>query len=227
MPVCLRVLLGLFSSRTGATLHSNEEIAGPRKIPVTQEWREAIWLVNGDRNKLVRGPEWARPFRARTSLGMQPSSAAVTQARQWLGWEVMQRLLEAVAGPLAGEEQETPHVAGMRLAAINGLCLDVPAAAGNGAEFGCPGDDAGLGPLPRVRAAGLGALPRVRAAGLGLLPRVRAAGLGECGTRVVPGPGRSRLAAGEQSLGWELPLVLSQGDLLGDRDVRSGGQAEG
>ena len=81
-------------------------------------------------NKLVRGLEWARQFRARTALGMQPSPAAVTQARQRLGWQVMQRLLEAVAGPLAGEEQETALVAGMRLVAIDGLCLDVPATGG-------------------------------------------------------------------------------------------------
>jgi len=72
-------------------------------------------------------------------------------------------LLEAVAGPLAGEEQETAHVAGMRLVAIDGLCLDVPATAGNGAEFGCPGNDAGPGPFPQVRVVGFDdryAMPR-------------------------------------------------------------------
>jgi len=78
---------------------------------------------------------------------------------------VMQRLLEAVAGPLAGEELETAWVAGMRLVAIDGMCLDVPATAGNGAEFGYPGNDAGPGPFPQVRVVGLG----------------------ECGTRAVLG----------------------------------------
>src|SRR5437764_7514600 len=33
-------------------------------------------------NKLVQGLEWARQFRVRVALGMQPSPAAVTQARQ-------------------------------------------------------------------------------------------------------------------------------------------------
>ena len=96
-------------------------------------------------DKLVQGLEWARQFRVRVALGMQPSPAAVTQARQRLGWQVMQRLLEAVAGPLAGEEQETACVAGMRLVAIDGMCLDVPATEENGAEFGYPGNDAGPG----------------------------------------------------------------------------------
>ena len=78
-------------------------------------------------NKLVAGLDWARRFRVRAELGMQPSPAAVTYARQRLGWQVMAALLEAVAGPLAGEEQERAFVAGMRLTAVDGMCLDVPA----------------------------------------------------------------------------------------------------
>ena len=38
-------------------------------------------------NKLVAGLEWARQFRVRVAAGMQPSPAAVTQARQRLGWQ--------------------------------------------------------------------------------------------------------------------------------------------
>src|SRR5712692_13616 len=68
-------------------------------------------------NKLVQGLEWARQFRVRVAAGMQPSPAAVTYARQRLGWQVMAALMEAVAGPLAGEEQERAFVAGMRLVA--------------------------------------------------------------------------------------------------------------
>src|SRR5271154_1922529 len=66
-------------------------------------------------DKLVRGLEWARTFRARVALGMQPSPAAITLARRRLGWQVMEKLLAAVAGPLAGEEQDTACVAGMGL----------------------------------------------------------------------------------------------------------------
>ena len=153
-------------------------------------------------NKLVQGLEWARQFRVRVAAGMQPSPAAVTQARQRLGWPVMQRLLEAVAGPLAGEEQETAWVAGMRLVAIDGMCLDVPATEENGAEFGYPGNDAGPGPFPQVRVVGLG----------------------ECGTRAVLGAELSPLAAGEQPLARKLLPRLSRGDLLlADRNFLSHG----
>ena len=101
-------------------------------------------------NRLVAGLDWARRFEVRLLAGMQPSAAAITLARQRLGWQVMAALLEAVAGPLAGEEQERSFVAGMRLAAVDGMCLDVPATPENGGEFGYPGNDAGPGPFPQV-----------------------------------------------------------------------------
>ena len=108
-------------------------------------------------NKLVAGLDWARRFRTRVSLGMQPSPAAITLARKRLGWQVMAALLEAVAGPLAGEEQDGALVAGMRLVAVDGMCLDLPDNQENGAEFGYPGNDAGPGPFPQIRVVGAGA----------------------------------------------------------------------
>jgi hypothetical protein len=153
-------------------------------------------------DKLVRGLEWARTFRARVALGMQPSPAAITLARRRLGWQVMEKLLAAVAGPLAGEEQDTACVAGMRLVAVDGMCLDVPATAENGAEFGYPGNDAGPGPFPQVRVVGLG----------------------ECGTRAVLGAELSPLAAGEQPLALKLLARLAPEDLLlADRNFLSHG----
>src|SRR6266851_3584098 len=86
-------------------------------------------------NKLVAGLDWARRFRARMLLGMQPTAAAITLARQRLGWQVMAGLLEETAGPLAGQEAGPAFVSGMRLAAIDGLCLDVADTAENAAEF--------------------------------------------------------------------------------------------
>src|SRR5216684_3529947 len=85
-------------------------------------------------NKLVAGLDWARQFRVRLAAGMQPSPAAVTYARQRLGWQVMAALMEAVAG----------------------MCLDLPDTPENGAEFGYPGNDAGRGPFPQIRVVGLG-----------------------------------------------------------------------
>src|SRR5216683_2635348 len=124
------------------------------------------------------------------AAGMQPSPAAVTYARQRLGWQVMAALMEAVAGPLAGEEQERAFVAGMRLVAVDGMCLDLPDTPENGAEFGYPGNDAGRGPFPQIRVVGLG----------------------ECGTRAVLGAATSPLATGEQPLTRQLLGRLSPGD---------------
>jgi hypothetical protein len=143
-------------------------------------------------NKLVAGLDWARRFQVRLSLGMQPTPAAITLARQRLGWEVMAALLGEVAGPLAGEEHERAFVSGMRLAAIDGLCLDLPDNQENGAEFGYPGNDGGRGPFPQIRVVGLG----------------------ECGTRAVLGAELSPLATGEQQLARQLLGKLAPGDLL-------------
>jgi hypothetical protein len=153
-------------------------------------------------NKLVAGLDWARRFQARMSLGMQPTPAAITLARQRLGWQVMAALLEETAGPLAGQEQGAAFVAGMRLVAIDGMCLDLPDTPENAAEFGYPGNDGGRGPFPQVRVAGLG----------------------ECGTRAVLGAALSPLAAGEQALARRLLGKLSPGDLLlADRNFLSHG----
>ena len=154
-------------------------------------------------NRLVAGLEWARRFEVRLLAGMQPSPAAITLARQRLGWQVMAALLEEVAGPLAGEEASgRGFVAGMRLVAVDGMCLDVPATPENGAEFGYPGNDAGPGPFPQIRVAGLG----------------------ECGTRAVLGALTSPLAVGEQPLARQLLAKLSPGDLLlADRNFLSHG----
>jgi hypothetical protein len=153
-------------------------------------------------NKLVAGLDWARRFRERLELGMQPSPAAITYARQRLGWQVMAALMEAVAGPLAGEEQERAFMAGMRLVAMDGMCLDLPATEENGAEFGYPGNDAGPGPFPQIRVVGLG----------------------ECGTRAVLGAATSPLATGEQPLARQLLGKLAPGDLLlADRNFLSHG----
>src|SRR5260221_10680890 len=87
-------------------------------------------------NKLVAGLDWAKRFRVRLELGMQPSAAAVTYARQRLGWQVMAALLGEVAGPLAGEERERALGAGMRLVAVDGNCLDLPDTTGYGEVLG-------------------------------------------------------------------------------------------
>src|SRR5258708_16127071 len=143
-------------------------------------------------NKLVAGLDCAKRFRVRLELGMQPWAAAVTYARQRLGWQVMAALLEEVAGPLAGGERERALVSGMRLVAVDGMCLDLPDTPENGAEFGYPGNDAGRGPFPQIRVAGLG----------------------ECGTRAVLGARMAPLATGAPPLARRLPHPRQPGDPL-------------
>jgi hypothetical protein len=156
-------------------------------------------------DKLVAGLDWAHRFQARVLLGMQPSPAAITLARQRLGWQVMGRLLAETAGPLAGQDQQAAFVSGMRLAAADGMCLDLPDTSENAAEFGYPGNDAGRGPFPQVRVVGLG----------------------ECGTRAVLGAALSPLATGEQALLRQLLARLQAGDLLlADRNFLSHGLLE-
>ena len=152
------------------------------------------------RDKLVAGLDWARRFQARMLLGMQPTRAAITYSRQRRGGQAMQRLLEETAGPLAGQEQEAAFCSGMRLVAVDGMCLDLPDTSENAAEFGYPGNDAGRGPFPQVRVGGLG----------------------ECGTRAVLGAELSPLAVGEQPLTRQLVGKLNHGDLLlADRNFLS------
>ena len=151
-------------------------------------------------NKLVGGLDWARRFRAGLALGMQPTPAAITLARQRLGWRVLEALLAEAAGPLAGQEQQAAFVSGMRLVAAGGMCLDLPDTAANAAEFGYPGNEHGPGPFPQIRVVGLG----------------------ECGTRAVLGAALSPLASGEQALLRDLLARLRPGDLLlADRNFLS------
>jgi hypothetical protein len=153
-------------------------------------------------NKLVAGLEWAKRFRVRLALGMQPSPAAITYARQRLGWQVMQRLMEQVAGPLAGQESTSAFVSGMRLVAVDGMCLDVPDTPETGEEFGYPGNDERRGPFPQIRVVGFG----------------------ECGTRAVLAATCSPLSTGEQALTRQLLGKLQAGDLLtADRNFLSHG----
>lgn len=143
-------------------------------------------------NKLVAGLEWAKRVQVRLALGMQPTPAAITSARGRLGWRVMAALMEQVAGPLAGRESPSVFVSGMRLVAVEGMCLDVADTPENGGEFGYPGNDERRGSFPQVRVVGLG----------------------ECGTRAVLGASCSPLATGEQALTRGLLGRLPRGDLL-------------
>ena len=150
--------------------------------------------------RLVGGLDWAKSFRVRLAVGMSPSAAAISKARARLGWKVMADLLEAVAGPLAGQEDGWAHVAGLRLVAFDGLTMDVPDTAENAEAFGRPGGGAGAGAFPQVRVVALA----------------------ECGSRAVMGARCAGITTGEQTLTQELLALLGPGMLVvADRNFLS------
>ncbi|HSB55796.1 MAG TPA: IS4 family transposase [Gemmatimonadales bacterium] len=151
-------------------------------------------------SKLVGGLEWGRSFRVRVAVGMSPSAAAISKARGRLGWKVMADLLEAVAGPLAGEHDQWAHVAGLRLVAFDGLTVDVPDTVDNAETFGRPGGGAGAGAFPQVRVVALA----------------------ECGSRAVMGARCAGITTGEQTLAEDLLGLLGEGMLVvADRNFLS------
>jgi hypothetical protein len=151
-------------------------------------------------SKLLGGLDWGKSFRGRVAAGMSPSAAAISKARARLGWKVMADLLEAVAGPLAGEHDAWAHVAGLRLVAFDGLTMDVPDTGDNAQTFGRPGGGAGAGAFPQVRVVALA----------------------ECGSRAVMGARCAGITTGEQRLAEDLLALLSAGMLVvADRNFLS------
>lgn len=103
------------------------------------------------------GSRWAQEY----SL---PSKSAIFQARVRLGSEPVRDLFERVAKPLATEATPGSWLAGRRLVAVDGLCLDVADTVENEEFFSRPGVNKG------ERAA---------------FPMARVVGLAECGTHAL------------------------------------------
>jgi hypothetical protein len=154
-------------------------------------------------NKLLSGLSWARRYRVRRLVGMQPTAAALTKARGRLGPEAMQGLLETSFGrPDSGGPQQAPWVYfyGLRKLAIDGFCVNVPKTPENVEHFGMPSN--GQGP------AGY--------------PQVRVVALAETGTRRLQGAALGGLGEGEQPLARQLWPRLGAGDVVvGDRNFLS------
>jgi hypothetical protein len=153
-------------------------------------------------NKLLSGLSWARRYRVRREVGMQPSAAALTKARGRLGPEAMEGLLEtsfavSVAGP---EQAPWGYFHGLRKLAVDGFCMNVAKTPANVEAFGMPSN--GQGP------AGY--------------PQVRVVALAETGSRCLQGVALGGLAAGEQSLARDLWPRLGPTDVVvGDRNFLS------
>ena len=133
--------------------------------------------------------------------GRLANKAAISHARDRLGPEPMGLLFERVAQPMATEETPGWWLAGRRLVAIDGTCLDLPDTPANDAFFGRPGVTKG------ERSA---------------FPQARVVALAECGTHAmfeaVVGP----YTTSENALSGELLARLRPGMLcLADRGFYS------
>jgi len=111
--------------------------------------------------QLTDGLSWASGW---TESYTPPSKSAIFQARVRLGAEPLAALFERVAKPIGGEQTPGVWLAGRRLVAIDGMCLDVADTSVNSAHFGRPGVNKG------ERAA---------------FPQARVVALAECGTHAV------------------------------------------
>src|SRR5664280_3924087 len=96
--------------------------------------------------------------------GKLANKAAISHARDRLGPEPMAMLFERVAKPLAAKDTPGCWLAGRRLVAIDGTCLDLPDTPANDAHFGRPGVMKG------ERSA---------------FPQARVVALAECGTHAM------------------------------------------
>jgi hypothetical protein len=122
-----------------------------------------------------------------------PSKSAIFQARARLGSEPLAALFERVAQPIGGEATPGVWLAGRRLVAVDGTCLDVADTAANAEYFGRPGVNKG------EQAA---------------FPQARVVGLAECGTHAVFAAQVGRYSQSEATLTESLLERLEPGMLL-------------
>ena len=138
---------------------------------------------------LTDGLAWA----ADTDPVKLPSKSAIFQARARLGAEPLQALFDRVAQPLAEPGAAGAWLAGRRLVAIDGTCLDVADTTENAEWFGRPGVNKG------EQAA---------------FPQARLVALAECGTHAVFDAVVGPYSTGENALAGELIDRLEPGMLL-------------
>lgn len=112
-------------------------------------------------SQLTDGLSWASGW---AESYAPPSKSAIFQARVRLGSEPLAALFARVARPIGGDQAPGVWLAGRRLVAVDGTCLDVADTAVNAAFFGRPGVNKG------EQAA---------------FPQARVVALAECGTHAV------------------------------------------
>ena len=111
--------------------------------------------------QLTDGLSWASGWQETYS---PPSKSAIFQARARLGSAPLAALFARVARPIGAEQTPGVWLAGRRLVAVDGTCLDVADTGANAEHFGRPGVNKG------EKAA---------------FPQARVVALAECGTHAV------------------------------------------
>jgi len=140
--------------------------------------------------QLTDGLSWASGWQ---ESYRPPSKSAIFQARARLGSEPLAALFERVAKPIGGEQTPGVWLAGRRVVAIDGTCLDVADTAANAEHFGRPGVNKG------EQAA---------------FPMARVVALAECGTHAIFAAKVGTYAQSEATLTDELLDRLEPGMLL-------------
>ncbi len=126
-----------------------------------------------------------------------PSKSAIFQARVRLGAQPLAALFARVAKPIGGQQTPGVWLAGRRLVAIDGMCLDVADTSVNDEHFGRPGVNKG------EQAA---------------FPQARVVALAECGTHAVFAAQIGKYSQSEAALSEPLLGALEPGMvLLADR----------
>jgi hypothetical protein len=145
--------------------------------------------------QLVNGLKFLGNWRGNWEM---PSTSALSQARTRLGETPMKLLFERIAVPMAGAGTRGAWYRGLRVMAIDGLVLDVPATDENDEEFGRSGSAEAPSPFPQVRLVALG----------------------ECGTHAVTDAAFGPVGTGEQTLAGQLIARFVAGMLvLADRNL--------
>ncbi len=141
-------------------------------------------------SQLTDGLAWSSGWAQNYS---PPSKSAIFQARARLGPEPMKALFARVAVPIGTEATPGTWLAGRRLVAIDGMCLDVADTPENSAYFGRPGVNKG------EQAA---------------FPQARVVALAECGTHAVFAAEIGKYTDSEATLAERLLTHLKPGMLL-------------
>jgi hypothetical protein len=140
--------------------------------------------------QLTDGLSWASGWQESYS---PPSKSAIFQARARLGSEPLAALFARVAQPIGTDTTPGVWLAGRRLVAIDGMCLDVADTSANDEHFGRPGVNKG------EQAA---------------FPQARVVALAECGTHAVFAAEIGRYSQSEATLTDQIVDRLHAGMLL-------------